>query len=173
MRQKLLLIEDVEDLGRSGDVVAVKAGFARNFLVPQKKAVVADKHTLLMQTKLQEERAKTAARDRSEAVEQAKIIEKLTLKIEVKVDPEGRMYGSVAPSDIVELLKAEGVGVDKKCVQLKKHIKELGVTKVPLKLKEGVIAVCVLKVIREGAVDVEEVVVTEEIVEETKAKEEE
>ncbi len=60
MRNQLLLIEDVEDLGRSGDVVSVKPGYSRNYLLPQKKAVVADKFTLRLQAKLKEERSKRA-----------------------------------------------------------------------------------------------------------------
>lgn len=72
MRNQLLLLEDVEDLGRSGDLVSVKPGFARNFLIPQKKAVVAEKYTLRLQAKLKEQRAKQAESDRQEAEFQAK-----------------------------------------------------------------------------------------------------
>ena len=92
MRNQLLLIEDVEDLGRSGDVVSVKPGYSRNFLLPQKKAVVADKFTLRMQAKLKAERAKRAEIDRQEAESQAQKIEGMVLSIEVKVDPDGHMY---------------------------------------------------------------------------------
>ena len=79
MRNQLLLLEDVDDLGRSGDIVSVKPGFARNFLVPQKKAVVADKFTLRMQAKLKEERSKRAELDRNESEELAKKIEGMVL----------------------------------------------------------------------------------------------
>ena len=67
MGNQLLLLEDVDDLGRSGDVVSVKPGFARNFLLPQKKAVVADKNTLRMQARLKEEREKRAAVDKKDS----------------------------------------------------------------------------------------------------------
>ena len=67
MKQSLLLLKDVDGLGRSGEVVSAKPGFVRNFLLPQKHAVIADKHTLKMQARLQEERARHAEVDRKEA----------------------------------------------------------------------------------------------------------
>ncbi|MBI3236634.1 MAG: 50S ribosomal protein L9, partial [Chlamydiales bacterium] len=69
MGNQLLLVEDVDDLGRSGDIVSVKPGYARNFLIPQKKAVIADKFTLRMQAQLQKERGEKAAKDKNEAEE--------------------------------------------------------------------------------------------------------
>src|ERR1700722_6063765 len=114
MRNQLLLIEDVEDLGRSGDVVSVKPGYCRNFLLPQKKAVVADKFTLRMQARLKEERAKRAESDRKDAEEVSRKIEGMVLAIEVKVDPDGHMYGSVSAMDIVRLLEKEGIVIEKR-----------------------------------------------------------
>ena len=67
MQNQLLLIKDVDSVGRSGDIVTVRPGYARNFLLPQKLAVVADKYTLKLQAKLQEERAKQAEVDTKEA----------------------------------------------------------------------------------------------------------
>ncbi|HSX11933.1 MAG TPA: 50S ribosomal protein L9, partial [Rhabdochlamydiaceae bacterium] len=87
MKNQLLLVEDVDDLGRSGDVVSVKPGFARNFLIPQKKAVVATKGTLRMQERLKEERAQKAIVDKKEAEEFAARIEGMVLTTTVKVDP--------------------------------------------------------------------------------------
>ncbi len=146
MANQLLLIEDVDNLGRSGDIVKVKPGYARNFLVPQKKAVVADKRTLRMQVKLQEERFKRAAVDKKEAEEQATRIQGMVLSIEVKVDAEGHMYGSVAPADIIQLFEKEGIKLEKRHVILPQPIKELGVYNLSLRLKEGVMATFSLKV---------------------------
>lgn len=150
MRQKLLLIEDVEDLGKSGEVVSVKAGYARNFLVPKKKAVVATKHTLRIQKKLQKERAKRAEEEKKESLKLAEELEGVALLCEVKVDPEGKMYGSVSKGDIERLLKEKGVEVDKKRIDLKHPIKKVGVFDIKLKLKEGVTGVCKLKIVPEG-----------------------
>ncbi|MBS0605198.1 MAG: 50S ribosomal protein L9 [Verrucomicrobia bacterium] len=152
MRNQLLLLEDVEDLGRSGDVVSVKPGYSRNFLVPQKKAVVADKFTLRMQAKLKEERAKRAELDRAEAEALSKKIDGMILSIEVKVDPDGHMYGSVAAADIVRLFEGEGIVIERRNVALVHPIKALGAHSIQLKLKEGVPAQITLHVVSEGYV---------------------
>jgi large subunit ribosomal protein L9 len=158
MRNQLLLLEDVEDLGRSGDIVSVKPGYCRNFLLPQKKAVVADKYTLRMQTKLKEERSKRAETDRKEAEEMAKKIEGMVFSIEVKVDPDGHMYGSVSALDIVRLFEEKGIVIERRNVVLIHPIKTLGVHPINLKLKEGVPANITLKVGSGGEVPTEEVV---------------
>ncbi|MFA5250369.1 MAG: 50S ribosomal protein L9 [Parachlamydiales bacterium] len=148
-KQQLLLIEDVDDLGKSGEIVSVKAGYFRNFLLPQKKAVLASQHTLRMQQKLQEERAKKAVVDKAEAEALAKKIENITLSIHVKVDPEGKMYGSVSAQDIVQLFEKENLPVERRNLQLKHPLKETGVFEIRLRLKEGVETFFHLKVIPE------------------------
>src|SRR5262249_8551997 len=142
----------VEDLGRSGDLVKVKPGYARNFLLPQKKAVVADKFTLRMRAKLMEERAQRAEVDRAEAEAQAKKIEGMALTIEVKVDPDGHMYGSVAAGDIARLFEREGIQLERRNIVLPQPIKQLGTHRIALKLKEGVPAHISLNVTCEGYV---------------------
>ncbi len=139
MAYQLLLTNDVEGLGRKGQVVKVRPGYARNFLLPQKKGVVADAQTLRMQKKLQEERAKQAIVDRNESEELAAKLAAISLEIEVKVDQEGHMYGSVSAQDIVDQIKKVAqIDLDKRHVALKHAIKVTGVHDVALKLKEGV-----------------------------------
>lgn len=150
MRNQLLLLEDVEDLGRSGELVTVKPGYSRNFLIPQKKAVVADKFTLRMQAKLQEERSKQAAIDKKESEEIAQKIQGVTLDIEVKVDPDGHMYGSVTAFDIVRLFETQGIQIERKGVVLAQPIKTLGAHPIHLKLKEGVPVQVTLNVLSEA-----------------------
>ncbi len=150
MATQLLLIEDVEDLGRSGDIVKVKPGFARNYLLPKGLGVFADKNALRIQAKLQEERLKKAAEDKKEAEAQAKLIEGLTLTKTVKVDNDGHMYGSVSVLDIIHLLEEEKKTVlEKKNILLKHPIKTTGVHHIQIRLKEGVEASFILKVISE------------------------
>lgn len=151
MKQQYLLIDDVEDVGRSGELISVKPGFARNFLLPQQKAVLASAHTLRMQAKLQEERAQKASVDKKEAEELAAKFTGLALEIKVKVDPEGHMYGSVGPADIIELFDKQGLKVDKRNVGMNKPIKEVGVHQLTLKLKEGVTCSYTLQIIGEQA----------------------
>lgn len=146
MQNQLLLLEDVEDLGRSGDLVTVKPGFARNFLIPQKKAVVADKFTLRLRARLVEERSKQAAVDKKDSEELASKLVEMEFSTEVKVDAEGRMYGSVSAVDIVKLCAKEGVELERKNIVLPHPIKELGKHALTLKLKEGVPAVLKLNI---------------------------
>lgn len=147
---KLLLIEDVEDLGRSGDVVAVRPGYARNYLLPKKLAVLATGAALKRQAKLQEERKQKALADKREAEEVAQKIVDLTVETHVKVDHDGHMYGSVSNADIAALIQAQhGIAIEKKSIQLKHPIKEVGVFDLVVKLKEGVTSRITIKVIPE------------------------
>lgn len=156
LKQRLLLIDDVDALGRSGEVVEVKSGYARNFLVPQQKAMVATAHTLRLQTRLKDERSKKANVDKIESEELAKSIEALgEVTIEVKVDPEGKLYGSVAPKDVSEAIAQQGIEVDKKYIKLLKAIKEVGVYDIQIQLKEEVTTHIRVHVIVEGTLKVE------------------
>lgn len=151
MATKLLLIDDVEDLGRKGDVVTVKPGYARNRLIPLGAAIIADKNALKRQARLQEERAKKAEADKSHAEGIAKEIEGKTVTTHVKVDHDGHMYGSVAISDIIHLMQEQaGIQIEKRWVQLKHPIKNVGTHNILLKLPEGVTTAFHLKVLAEG-----------------------
>jgi large subunit ribosomal protein L9 len=149
MANKLLLLADVDALGRSGDVVSVRPGYARNFLLPQGLAVIANKHALRMQVRLQEERKKQALIDKAHSEELATRLQGMTLSTIVKVDHEGHMYGSVSAHDIAHLLKAEGVEIEKRSIQLPHALKETGVHTIKIKLKEGVLSTFTLKVVPE------------------------
>ena len=151
MATKLLLIEDVEDLGRSGDIVSVKEGYARNFLLPRGVAVMADKNAVRRQAALKEARLLKAIEDKKEAEVLAKRFDGLNVTAIVKVDPEGHMYGSVTAAEIVKLIEDEHkIAIEKRYVQLKHPIKELGVHRIELKLKEGVPAAITLKIAPEN-----------------------
>jgi large subunit ribosomal protein L9 len=169
-KASLLLLADVEELGRSGDIVQVKRGYARNYLLPKKKAVFADANAKRIQASLQEERKTKAAEDLKISHEVKERIEKLSLKVDVKVDPEGHMYGSIASVDIIQMLEKEGMKVEKKCVQLPKAIKTTGVHSIVVRLKEEVVASLKLTVLPEGITAEELAKITapvEEIVEKT------
>lgn len=150
MATKLLLIQDVEDLGRSGDLVNVKPGYARNFLLPQQLAVVADKRTIRMQNRLQEERKQKAIQDKTESEALAQKLQGLVIETHVKVDHDGHMYGSVNQTDIVHLLNEQhNIELEKRNIVLKHPIKEVGVVDLDVKLKEGIGTKITLKVIPE------------------------
>jgi len=150
MATKLLLIEDIEAVGRSGEIVSVKPGYARNFLLPQRLAIIADKQALRRQERLREERQKRAIADKKESDKVAARLGGISLTTVVKVDHEGHMYGSVTTHEIVHLLQEQqNIKVDKKDIQLKHAIKTTGVHLIPVKLKEGVVASFSLKVMSE------------------------
>lgn len=156
MTTYLLLLEDIDSLGRSGDIVHVKPGYARNFLLPQKKALIATAHTRRLQARLQEERAKQALVDKQEAEVFAANIQDKVFLVEVKVDPDGRLYGSVSQADIIRLLADQGIVLERKAIALNHAIKSLGVHTVPLRLKEGVMTSCKVKVVAEGHIEPQE-----------------
>lgn len=150
MQPELLLLEDIDNLGRKGDLVKAKPGFVRNFLLPEQKAVIADKRTLRMRERLQTERAEQAKLDKSEAEAIADKIGGKTFTMEVKVDHDGHMYGSVTAKDVAEMLKEEGVLLEKKWIGIHQPLKTLGVHSVVLKLKEEVRSNITLSILPEG-----------------------
>jgi len=152
MKQQLLLLNDVDGLGKKGEIVSARNGYVRNFLLPQRLAAVATPNILRKQEKLRKERAEQAVIHRKESEELAAQINNITLEIKVKVDPEGHMYGSVSAGDVAQLFVERGLPVEKKNVALNKPIKATGVHKLVIKLKEEVTAGCTLTIIPEGVV---------------------
>lgn len=152
MKQQLLLLQDVDALGKKGEIVSAKPGYVRNFLLPRGIAVIASPNTLRKQESLRSERAKQAIIDRRESEELLIQIEGTSLETRVKVDPEGHMYGSVSAGDIAQLFQEKGLPVDKKSIMVTKPIKETGLHKISIKLKEGITAICQLSILAEGVV---------------------
>lgn len=150
MKQQLLLLNDVEALGKKGEIVSAKPGYVRNFLLPQGLAVIANANALRKQESLRAEREKQAVVDRKESDELAQQIAAISLEIKVKVDPEGHMYGSVSAADIAQLFQERGLPVDKKYILLSRPLKVTGAHKIELRLKEGIAANCSLTIIPEG-----------------------
>lgn len=150
MKMQLLLVEDVDNLGRSGDIVSAKRGYVRNFLIPEKKGVIANKQTLKRQALLKAEREKRAAFDKKEAEALAARLVDFKIRHEAKVDPEGNMYGSVTQHDVVVMLGEKGIVVEKINIQLPQPIRALGHHTIQLKLKEGVRSSFLLEIHPEG-----------------------
>jgi large subunit ribosomal protein L9 len=146
-KAQLLLLEDVINLGKKGELASAKPGFIRNYLLPQKKAVIADKRTIRLQEQLKTERAAQSATDKKDSQALAVRLKEKTLTTKVKNDPQGHLYGSVASSDIVKILKdQEDVTIERKNVILPKPFKTVGVFTVQLRLKEDVEATFRLKI---------------------------
>jgi large subunit ribosomal protein L9 len=135
---KVILKETIESLGIIGSEVNVAKGYARNYLLPQGKAIIATPEN---RKKIDQERLKInlqVAKERSIAEELAKRIEDVVCHIHVKISEEGTLYGSVQVRDIVNSLKEMEITVDKRQVLLKEPIKALGSFKVPIRLYQGV-----------------------------------
>lgn len=152
MAIKVLLLKDVDNLGRAGEIVTARPGYIRNYLLPQGYAEVATKAALRKQARIQEERLLQAQKDKADSEAVAAKVTGITLTTVVKVDHEGNMYGSVTSHDLVDMLKEQtGLEIERRSIQLKHPIKRTGAHTIPLKLKEGVAAEIRLDVIAEGS----------------------
>jgi len=131
---KVILLEDVPSLGKAGDLVKVSDGYGRNYLVPQKKAVIATEKSLKViehQKRLIQQRMEKAKKDAEKLGQQ---IENLSCTFAKTVGESGKLFGSVTSMDIENFLKENGIKVDRKKIALEEPIKNLGVSNVPIKL---------------------------------------
>ena len=127
---KVILKEDVHNLGQQGDVVEVKPGYARNYLMPQKLAILFTKQQKKSIDEAQrvEERKLEREKDQLESV--LKQVEGLSLSLKMQSEEDSKLFGSVTKLDIVKLLEENGITIDKKYVDLSSPIKTLGEHKV-------------------------------------------
>lgn len=137
---KLILKEDVVRLGQMGDLVDVADGYARNYLLPQKKATFATTRNVKLFEHEKRVVADQVRKERFSAEETARKIEALAIRIPVKVGEEGKLFGSVTSKDIFEAVAAGGIEVDKRKILLDKPIKELGIFEVKIKIRADVTA---------------------------------
>ncbi len=131
---KVILQQDVANLGRIGDIVRVRDGYARNFLVPRGLAVSADESNIRRLEHQKRVAAAVAARLLAEARALAERIGQTAVSIKVQAGEEGKLFGAVTNRDIVDALAAEGVQVDRRHVELAEPIKQIGVFTVPVRL---------------------------------------
>jgi large subunit ribosomal protein L9 len=144
---KVILKHDLKGLGRAGDVKDVKDGYARNFLLPNGAAVVADAGAL---KNWERHRAERDERDRSERADAEATAEKLRamkLEVAVKAGEKSRLFGSVTNREIAELMAREGVEVDRHAIHLRQPIKTLGDHRVEVRLMPGVEAQLTITVV--------------------------
>ena len=147
---KVILIQDVDNLGKIGDSVNVKNGYARNFLIPKKLALFAnDQNMKSMESMIKQQELKNA-KERSNLESLAKVIDKVTLKFELKAGEEGKLFGSVTSQMISDELAKQDLTIDKKEIILEDPIKELGKHKVDVNLGENLSASIQIKVTEES-----------------------
>ena len=150
----VLLREDVDNLGVRGEIVRVKAGYARNYLLPRKLAVEATANNVRQIAGEKAALAKREAKERSTAELQASQLQKLTLKFERKVGEAGVLYGSVTSMDIAHALHEQGYEIDRRKIVLREPIKRFGNYNVPVRLHRDVTLELPINVLGEGGVEV-------------------
>jgi large subunit ribosomal protein L9 len=149
---KVLLREDVDDLGARGEIVRVRAGYARNYLLPRNLAVEATAGNV---KGIEQERAallKKEAKERATAEAQSQQMGSLTLEFRRKAGEQGALYGSVTSMDVAEALKERGYEIDRHRIHLREPLKRLGEYNVPVRLHREVTIDLQVKVMAEGEV---------------------
>ncbi len=138
---KVILKQDIKGVGKKDQIINAADGYARNFLFPKNLAVPADQGNMNNLKAKNESKAFRKGEDLKEAKEIAERLKSITVKIPVKAGENGRLFGAVTSKEISETLKKDfNIDVDKKKILLSESIKVAGVTKVDLKLNEGVMA---------------------------------
>ena len=148
---EVILRQHVDSLGRRGEVVKVADGYARNYLLPRKLALVVTEGN---KKQIERERAKfdaVEAEEKKVADAVAERVAGLDIQIARKVGETEALYGSVTTSDIADALHAKGFEVDRRKIQLQEPIKKLGDYEVPVRLHRDVVARLKVKVVAEGA----------------------
>lgn len=135
---KLILKEDVSGLGYKDDVVEVKSGYGRNYLIPTGKAVIASPSALKVLAENQRQRAHKLAKIKADAEAAAAALAGIKLTIGAKTSATGTIFGSVNAIQIAEALEKLGHNVDRKIIELKENIKEVGEYKATVKLHKEV-----------------------------------
>ncbi|HJQ25335.1 MAG TPA: 50S ribosomal protein L9 [Blastocatellia bacterium] len=146
----VLLKEDVDNLGQRGQVVRVRAGYGRNYLLPQGLAIEASAGNRRMIEEQRRMLAKREQREKASAQGEAQKLDGLELRFERRVGEHGILYGSVTALDIAEELKQRGYNVERRRIGLRDHIKEVGDFDVTIKLHREVAPVIKVKVRKEG-----------------------
>lgn len=148
---KVLLWQDIEKLGKRGDIVEVADGYARNYLIPKK---IATPPTESCQNALEVEKKRFAvkeakvARDLKVLAEQ---ITKVSLTVEANANEEGHLYGSITPAMIVDALKGQGIIIDSKTVDIGESIKQVGFYEIKIKLQKDIESAVKVWIIAIGA----------------------
>lgn len=147
---KVIMLSNIEKVGNQGEVVTVKRGFARNYLVPRNLAIYATPQNMKKLGAIQSQAAQEEQLRLAELKTLADQISALNLVFVRKVDEHDHMFGSVSETDITAELAGHGIEIHKSAVQMEKHIKELGAASVQIRLHKDIVADLHLVVEKEG-----------------------
>lgn len=153
---KVLLRDDIDTLGGRGEIVKVRAGYARNYLLPQGLATLATKGNIKQVENERDALLKKAAVEKSTADAQAEQMKDISLHFERRAGENGALFGSVTSMDIAEALKAKGCEIDRRKIALKDAIKETGDYTVNVRLHRDVVLKVPVSVTAEGAAETKE-----------------
>ena len=137
---KVILQQDVKKLGKKGDIVEVSEGYGRNFLLPRKAAVPATSQNLNVANAQAGSKARKEAMAADEAKLMAKQLEKVEVKIPVRIGDGGKLFGSVTGKDVSDALKKQHIDIDKRKIHLDTDIKAFGGYHIEVKLYNGITA---------------------------------
>lgn len=146
---KIILKEDITNLGYKDDVVEVKNGYGRNYLIPQGKAIIASESALKVLAENQRQRAHKLAKIKADAEAVAETLKDVALTLTAKVSSNGTIYGSVNNIQIAEALEKLGHNVDRKIIVVKNAVKELGKYEAVVNLHKEVSVVIPFEVVAE------------------------
>ncbi len=144
---KIILKQEVENLGLAGDVVDVADGYARNFLIPRGMAIKATKGALKQAELLTRARKAQEAKTVGAAEQYREVLESRALRLAVRVDERGHLYGSVGPAEVQKALKERGHDIERRRIDLRQPIKEVGTYTVPVRLHPQVSAELPIEVV--------------------------
>jgi large subunit ribosomal protein L9 len=147
---EVILREDVEKLGNRGDLVKVKPGYARNFLLPQRKAVAANESNKKIVEQERQSHLRKDAKIQSEAADLGKLMSAVEITISQKAGENDHLFGSVTSADIAAALEKQGYTIDRRKVTLDEPIKTLGDFKATVKLHKEVTIEIPVHVVREA-----------------------
>lgn len=152
---KVILLKDVENLGAEGDVVTVKDGYGRNYLIPQGMARMATPGIIKQRQEEMRQAARRRAREREGALEVARELEKIEIPIMAKVGEENRIFGTVTSQQIAVELAKRGFDIDRRNIEMNEDIRMIGVYSATVKLYKDVAAQVKIRVMPEtGPIEV-------------------
>ncbi|HOV98682.1 MAG TPA: 50S ribosomal protein L9 [Bacteroidota bacterium] len=146
---KIILRKDVDTLGKVGDVVSVKDGYARNYLIPIGIAFEATEGALRQVEEEKKQQVRRLEKERTNAENLAVQLEKISITIKMKVGEEEKLFGSVTAQMIADALTEKGITIDKRLIELEEPLKALGIYDVPIKLQGGVTSKIKVWIVRE------------------------
>jgi len=146
---EIILKEDVTNLGYKGDILNVKSGYGRNFLIPTKKAILATTSAKKMLAEDLKQRAHKLERIKNESLELAEKLKGITITVGAKTSTTGKIFGAVGPIQIADAFEKAGYTVDRKVIVLKDAVKEVGSYTATLKLHKEVTVEVAFEVVAE------------------------